>query len=136
MKVIIAGGRDFDDYDRLKKAIEQSGFNITEVVSGGAKGADSLGEQWASENGIVVTPFPAKWNDLKQEGAVIKINKWGRKYNAMAGFSRNEKMAEYADALIAVEGGNGTADMIKRAKKHKLQIHEYEMADEDYEYKF
>ena len=136
MKVIIAGGRDFNDYEKLKKAIAQSGWDITEVVSGGAKGADSLGERWASDNGVPVKKFPAKWNDLTQAGSVIKTNKWKKKYNANAGFFRNEEMAVYADALIAMEGGNGTADMTKRAKKHKLQIHTYEMEDVDYDYKF
>jgi len=136
MKVIIAGGREFKDYNKLKKAIEQSKFDITEVVSGGARGADSLGEQWASENNIPIKRFPAEWNNLKQAGAIVKTNQWKRKYNANAGFFRNEQMANYADGLIAVEGGNGTADMIKRSKKHKLQIHSYEMADEDYEYIF
>lgn len=136
MKVIIAGGRDFKDYTKLQKAVEQSGFSITEVVSGGARGADKLGEKWANNNGVRIKSFPAQWNDMKQEGAVRKINQWKRPYNANAGFFRNEEMAVYADALIAVEGGGGTADMIKRAKKHKLQIHTYEMEDEDYEYIF
>lgn len=143
MKVIICGGRDFQDYEKLKRAIQQSGFLITEIVSGGATGADSLGERWAKENNISITRFPSDWNNLKQKGAVIKINKWGKKYNANAGFYRNEEMAQYVSkehpdcrGLIAVEGGAGTADMIKRAKKHELNIYVYEKADEDYEYKF
>ena len=43
MKVIIAGSRNFTDYKVLQDAIKNSGFKITEVVSGGAKGVDSLG---------------------------------------------------------------------------------------------
>ena len=136
VKVIIAGGREFHDYELLKRAIKQSGFEITEVVSGGARGADSLGERWAQENNIPIKKFPAKWKELNVKGAVIKVNKWGQKYNVNAGFMRNEEMAKYADALIAVEGGNGTADMVKRAKKHKLKVHKYEKSDDEYEYKF
>ena len=136
MRVIIAGGREFNDYEKLKKAVAQSKFDITEVVSGGARGADSLGERWASENGIPIKKFPADWNNLKQAGAVIKVNKWKKKYNANAGFYRNEDMAKYADALIAVEGGSGTAHMIKQATTHKLKVHVYEMEDADYDYKF
>ena len=136
VKVIIAGGREFADYAKLKKAIAQSQFDITEVVSGGARGADTLGERWAKENSVPIKRFPAEWSNLKQAGAIVKINKWKKKYNANAGFFRNEEMAKYADGLITVEGGNGTADMEKRGKKHDLQTHKYEMPDEDYEYKF
>lgn len=136
MKVIIAGGREFKDYNKIEKAVKQSGFEITEVVSGRAQGADQLGEKWARSHKIRVKPFPAKWNDLDQPGAVVKVNKWGKKYNANAGFFRNEEMAKYADALIAVEGGGGTRDMIKRAKKHNLKVHVYEKDDSEYEYKF
>jgi len=143
MKVIIAGGRDFNDYEKLKKAIAQSGWLITEVISGGAKGADSLGERWAEENNIPVKRFPADWNNLKQAGAIVKVNKWRKKYNANAGFFRNEEMAVYAakghpecGGALLMEGGNGTADMKRRAKKHELMIHEYEMEDADYDYKF
>ena len=139
MKVIIAGGRDFEDYEMVKKAIEQSGFDITEVVSGGAKGADSLGERWAGENGIPITKFPAKWNDLKAPGVAIRTNRWGKKYNANAGFDRNGDMAKYVGpegGLIALPGGNGTKNMIKLANKHKVRVHVYQLQDEDYEYQF
>lgn len=143
MKVIIAGGRDFTDYEKLRKAIAQSGWLITEVVSGGAKGADSLGERWARENNIPVKKFPADWNNLKQKGAVVKTNKWKKQYNANAGFFRNKQMAQYLSkehpecrGVILMEGGNGTADMKKQAKAHDIMIHTYEMQDEDYEYKF
>lgn len=45
----------------------------------------------------------------------------------MAGFRRNKQMAEYADALIAIDlGTNGTKDMIEQAKKHNLKIYIYE----------
>jgi hypothetical protein len=139
MKVIIAGGRDFKDYEKLKKAIEQSGWDITEVVSGCAPGADKLGERWAKENEVPVKPFPAEWDNLKAEGARIKVNKWGKKYNANAGHDRNEQMAVYVGkdgGLIAMDGGSGTNDMKKRAKKHKVPIHEYQMSDEEYDYHF
>jgi hypothetical protein len=53
---------------------------------------------------------------------VVKENKFG-KYNAMAGFQRNEEMALYADALIAITNGSpGTANMIELARQYKLQI--------------
>lgn len=108
MKVIIAGGRDVTDYSAVVSAIKASLFTITEVVSGKARGADRLGELWAEANGIPIKPFPADWNQ----------------YGRGAGHIRNEQMAEYADALIAIWDGQsrGTKNMIERADKHGLQV--------------
>ena len=108
MKVIIAGSRDITNYNLLLKVIEKSKFEITEVVSGTARGVDKLGERYAEENNIPLKKFPADWN----------------KYNKMAGYLRNKQMAEYADALIAIWDGEsrGTKNMIDIAKKMKLDI--------------
>jgi len=123
MRTIIAGSRTITDYTTVLQAIRNSGFEITEIVSGKADGVDTLGEQYAKEHGIPVKEFPAKWNDLEVEGAVIKI-KFGRKYNANAGFMRNEDMAKYADALIAITtGSRGTANMIMHANNNRLKIY-------------
>ncbi len=102
MKVIIAGSRSISNYEEVKKAIEASGFDITEVVSGMARGVDSLGIQWAKENNIPIKEFPAKWNED------------GRK----AGYLRNVEMAAYADALIAIclDDSKGTTHMITTMK--------------------
>lgn len=54
MKTIIAGSRDIDDYNAIKTAITNSGYVVTEVVSGRAKGVDKLGEKWATDNNIPV----------------------------------------------------------------------------------
>src|SRR3954470_15364903 len=93
-KTIICGDRTITDYDLLKKAIEASGFKITEVVSGGAKGADSLGEKWAKENKVKIKVFKPDWDNIDVEGAKVKerVNPWTKeveKYNCMAGFTRN-----------------------------------------------
>lgn len=144
MRVVIAGDRNFGDYKVLDEAIRKSGFKVTEVVSGGARGADKLGEHWAKTRNIPIKLFRAKWNDLTQSGAKIKARKnpWtGRmeQYNSSAGFQRNEKMAEYADALIAIQPNgptSGTQHMIDCAKKHDLKIYEYEKPAEQYDYVF
>ncbi len=144
MRVIIAGDRECADLDLIERAVQQSGFDVTEVVSGGARGADKTGELWAKVHNVPVKIFKADWDNVKTKGAIVKTrpNPWTHKlekYNANAGFSRNEEMAEYAEALIALQPDgptNGTQDMIKRAKAHKLQIHIYEKADAEYEYKF
>ena len=99
-KIIVAGGRDFVSYKSVKKTLDPYKHKISEIVSGKAAGADSLGEHWANENEIHVEPFPADWDH----------------YGNGAGPVRNKQMAEYADALIAFWDGesSGTEDMIKQ----------------------
>ena len=79
-----------------------------EIVSGGAKGADMLGERYAAEKGYAIKRFTAEWG----------------KYGKKAGPIRNTEMARYADALVAFYDGEsrGTANMIKAAKGNNLQI--------------
>lgn len=139
MKVGIVGDRTVNDYSLIDKAVKQSGFSITEVVSGGARGVDSLARQWASDNGLPFTEFKARWDDLKAPGAIVRTNKWGRKYNANAGFARNTSIVDYADAIIAIQPNgptSGTQDTVKKAKKAKKPLHQYEKSDEEYEYHF
>src|SRR5687768_5539022 len=118
MRVIIAGDRDCTDLKLVEEAVKESGFKITIVISGGAKGGDKLGEDWAKANKVKVEVKEADWNDLKAKGAVIKTNTWGKKYNANAGFARNSEMIEVADAVIALQPNgetSGTQDTIKKA---------------------
>jgi hypothetical protein len=115
-KVIVAGGRDFNDYEKLSKTLENFRNAIwngnhadeIEIVSGGARGADSLGERWAKENHVGVMLFPAEWD----------------KHGKAAGPIRNEQMGDYADSLIAFWDGKsrGTAHMIKYAKDNGLNV--------------
>lgn len=111
MKVIIAGGRYFYDYEKLCQYCDkvlQNQFNI-EIVSGGAKGADSLGEKYAKERNFEMVRFPAAWS------------KFGRR----AGVIRNAEMANYATILIAFWDGKsrGTKSMINLAKRNGLIIY-------------
>ena len=110
MKVIIAGGRNFLNYDflKLKCDVVLSGRPIVEIVSGTANGADRLGERYAKEKGHQVTQFPAQWN----------------KYGKSAGYKRNQQMADYADYLIAFWDGKsrGTKHMIDIATAQGLQV--------------
>ena len=116
MKVIIAGSRTLDDvwsYIKLLEAVEKSQFKITEVISGTAKGIDTLAIQFAQHRDIPVTRFPAYWY----------------KYGKSAGYKRNIDMANYADALIAVWEGKskGTKHMIDIATKKGLKVFVYEV---------
>ena len=113
MKTIIAGCRDFADYPTLLKAIEEMvDWEITEVVCGMAEGVDTMGKNWAEDNGIPVKPFPAKWHSA--DGGVDRS----------AGVRRNEGMGKYANALLALWDGSssGTGHMIQYALKQGLKV--------------
>lgn len=103
MKVVIAGSRSIKFYDQVLCAINNSDYNITEVVSGTAQGVDLLGERFARENNIKCVRFPADW----------------KSYGKKAGVLRNAHMASYCDAAIIVWDGKsrGTFDMIKQMKR-------------------
>lgn len=99
MKVIIAGSRQITDRLALAKAIEQAGFEITEVVCGKSRGPDTLGEDWARANNIPIKEFPADW----------------KTFGNYAGPLRNSEMSKYADAAIILWDGKskGTLNMLK-----------------------
>lgn len=128
-RVIIAGGRDFNNYELLHKEVYNILFKLNmkygddlvtdlkqyEIVSGHARGADSLGEKFAKECEIKLTLFPADWD----------------KYGKSAGYRRNAEMAKYAvegkeqgviGILIAFWDGKskGTRSMIDLAKRYGL----------------
>jgi hypothetical protein len=110
MKVIIAGGRNFNDYSSLKEFCDKILINQTdiEIVSGGARGADTLGERYAKERKYDVKIFLANWD----------------KYGRSAGAIRNNLMSDYADGLIAFWDGEskGTKHMIESATKKNLKV--------------
>lgn len=121
MKLAIIGSRDFNDYQLMKREVLKC-FKIHElkvIVSGGARGADSLAEQFAEEFGLKTQIFPADWNDLSHLDANIRVNKWGKKYDANAGFRRNKDIVRASDAVIAfqINKSSGTQDSIDYAKK-------------------
>jgi hypothetical protein len=111
-KVIVAGSRNFCDYELLKCKLmfllKNKLKNDVEIISGGAKGADCLGERFAKENGYNLRIFKANWN----------------KYGKKAGPIRNTEMVEYADALVAFWDGKskGTAHIIDFADFNCLNI--------------
>jgi hypothetical protein len=144
MKVIICGDREVCDLALVDKAVKKSKYKITLVINGDAKGADTLGKEWAEARNIPVENFPADWKNIDVEGAVVKerFNKWTKKnekYNANAGFQRNSTMVDEADAVIALQPNgptNGTQDTIKKAKAKGIPIFVLEKEDDEYEYLF
>ena len=109
-KLIVAGGRDFKDYGLLRKSIDdyivsRELLDMT-IISGGAIGADQLGEKYAESHGCDLELFIPDWTVGKQGGAI-----------------RNAEMAKHADGLIAFyNGSNGTANMIQTARRKKLDV--------------
>lgn len=115
MRVIIAGSRNITEQAVVDAAIAASGFEITQVISGNARGVDQLGETWAIARRISLKLFPAEW-DL---------------YGRSAGFRRNAAMVKFAaetgGALVAVWDGKspGTKSTIDLAHKAGLQVYIY-----------
>ena len=107
-KIVVAGCRDFTDYESAKSYID---FCISRIknlyilvfVSGECRGADALGERYANENGYEIEYCPADW----------------QKYGRAAGPKRNLQMAEISDFVICFWDGKsrGTKSMIEYAKK-------------------
>jgi hypothetical protein len=105
-KTIIAGGRNYQFSDEDRKVLDS--FEISEVVCGGANGADECGRRWAIDRGIPVKMFPADWG----------------KHGKAAGPIRNREMAEYGERLIAFWDGQsrGTKNMIETARGLGLEV--------------
>ena len=121
LRVIIAGSRDFSDYELLKKSaieiITKKTMlpDLTRIISGGARGADILGERFANEMGLEISRFIPDWDGLGKR----------------AGYVRNAEMAKFAveddndGMLIAFWDGKsrGTKHMIDLAKRYGLEVH-------------
>lgn len=109
MRTIIAGSRTATKYSNLLKVLEGVSWKPTVVLSGTARGADRLGEQWAEKNGIEIERYPADWET----------------HGKRAGFIRNAEMVKNAEALIALWDGEsrGTKHIIDLATKHGLFVH-------------
>ena len=115
MKILIAGSRTINNIKLLLEAIKLSRYQISkkdEIVSGGAKGVDTLGEIYAAKNGIKITVFKPNWN----------------KYGKSAGVIRNYEMAKYCDKAIVIHNGSrGSANMIGNLIKFNKDFFEYKI---------
>ena len=111
MRTIIAGSRSCILFANVVHAVAQCGWTPTVVLSGAALGADRLGERWAQMAQVPVEKYPAQWNI----------------HGARAGKARNIKMAEKAEALIAIWNGvsPGTRHMIETAERMGLTVFVY-----------
>lgn len=109
MKVLVCGSRHFQDYELLKEVLDAYS-DITEIIHGAARGADTLGGRYGGEVGVPVKTFPADWNT----------------YGKRAGPIRNSQMLKEGgpDLVIAFRGPNsrGTQNMIDQATKAGVEV--------------
>lgn len=108
MRTIVAGSRGVTDIRQLHAALIECGWLPSVIISGGARGADRLGEEWANQIGLPLEIYPADWD----------------RHGKSAGHRRNAEMAAVADALIALWGGQsrGTKGMIDLATARGLRV--------------
>lgn len=132
LRILVTGGRDFEDYDRLSQCldgvIQTKGYchegrifreMVTIVHGAQPTGADALAHRYAQERLLQVLPFPAAWEDFTTPPVLVRRRRNGTKFNILAGKTRNQRMLDESEPQIVVicPGGNGTADCTKRAKK-------------------
>ena len=126
MYLIVAGGRDFSDFELGFRVIDKVTSNTHKeditIVCGRASGGDTCGEEWYKlykDEGVNISLHIPDWNNTDIEGAVVRYNKFGKPYNAVAGHWRNSEMENVCTHLIAFWDGKskGTFDMITKIKK-------------------
>lgn len=110
VRVLVCGGRDFQDTHYLYKTLDtyHKVNQIDVIIEGGARGADRIAGYWARKNKVDLLIYPAQWN-LHGKGA---------------GPIRNQQMLDEGkpNVVIAFAGGKGTADMVKRAKAAGVEV--------------
>lgn len=106
MRVLVCGGREFLDRERLYSILDA--HEITDLAHGAARGADSLADEWALDRGIRVWRYPANWAE----------------HGKAAGPRRNIAMLEDFDPelVIAFPGGVGTKHMINISKRAEVRV--------------
>ena len=112
MKIIIAGSRGINDIKKIERAVNSSPFNVKIIISGCARGVDTLAIEYANSMDISVIKKPANWF----------------KYKKQAGYIRNLEMADIADGLIAIWDGKskGTKHMIDTMNKINKPVFIYD----------
>lgn len=109
MKLLVCGGRDFNQPEKLYQVLYKlvASHSITHVIHGDARGADSLAGEWARGAGIQEVRCPANWD----------------RHGKRAGYIRNAAMLELApDLVVAFPGGRGTDMMVKLAEEAGVEV--------------
>ena len=113
MNVLVCGGRDFADRELVFRTLDdlaKNECNIVSVVTGGAKGADALAEDWSKIRQVKRIVYPAQWN----------------LHGRAAGPMRNVRMVEEEEIhlVVAFPGGRGTRHMIVTAAQYGIEVRE------------
>ena len=110
MKVLVCGGREFNDADFISSELDQlhAQYHFVTVIEGAARGVDSIAGTWARARGLDVVEYPADWANEGRHAALI----------------RNERMLREGqpDLVIAFPGGNGTAHTCWHAETLGIQV--------------
>lgn len=110
MRVIVCGGRDYADRDRVYAVLDKlhREAGIDRIIEGGALGADRLAFDWAEGLAVPTTRYEADWNA----------------FGSFAGPRRNATMLEdgQPDLVIAFPGAAGTRDMIRQARRAGVDV--------------
>ena len=109
MKALVCGGRNFSDKEKLFQSMDhcRKWWNLTMIITGGARGVDSLAHQWAKEKSLNTDVHYAQWDT----------------YGKAAGAIRNRRMLEEEpDVVIAFPGGTGTEHMITIARQAGVPV--------------
>jgi hypothetical protein len=108
MRVLVCGGREFDDYALVANTLSSLAVRPIVIIHGGARGADALAAIWAKARHVAVEEYPADW----------------RTHGHAAGPLRNRKMLEEGrpDVVVAFPGGKGTRDMVRQARAAGVQV--------------
>ena len=118
MKVLVCGGRQYDDAGAVALRLSEihRDHGITEIIEGGATGADTLARKFGESVGIPVRTFPADWG----------------RHGRAAGPIRNLQMLKEGkpDLVVAFPGGRGTANMVKQARAAGVKVLECRFANE------
>ena len=119
--VLVCGGRNYKDKDRLTKVMDKFKEDIAQgselcVVHGAAKGADSLAGEWALMNECITAEFEADWDTHGRSAGPIRNRK-------MLDFLLNNKSAGSDIAVVAFPGGKGTDNMCDIAKKANVTVY-------------
>ena len=109
MRLLVCGGRDFDDRHLAFEALDKLDAEhcVDVVIHGAARGADTVAARWAAERSMPVWPFPADWSRGNGAGPI-----------------RNQQMLDEGQPsfVVAFPGGAGTADMTRRARSAGLPV--------------
>lgn len=107
-RVLVCGGREFDDRDRAFAALDEHAWNVCVVIHGAAIGADTLAGEWAEARGVLVEAYPADWITHRRAAGPI----------------RNRQMLNEGrpDLVIALPGARGTAHMVRIAREAGVRV--------------